>query len=261
VHPQDARTALQRLAYKKFHSSPLFLEWAPVGCLKDDDESEGQKAPNAAAAEDSVATTTSYTAYITNIPFNVSEDSIRLFLQDVAPRLNKEGAIARVDYLAEKGQAFVTVSDESTLQYLVAKASGRTFDGRTIGCQVSTATRTQSTAKRPKADEAAPRADVPAGCDPLKLVVKNLPFEATEADLRQLFASFSEVKAVRVPRKNHQFANHRSNNHRGFGFVEFLTEQEATNALQSLTNTHLYGRHLVLQYAAIDHSGVGASRE
>ncbi|PIZ26101.1 MAG: hypothetical protein COY47_02360, partial [Chloroflexi bacterium CG_4_10_14_0_8_um_filter_57_5] len=71
----------------------------------------------------------------------------------------------------------------------------------------------------------------PPGCNPHKIVVKNLPFEATEKDLRELFASFSDIKSVRVPQKVHRFGAHRENNHRGFGFVEFLTEQEAASAL------------------------------
>lgn len=33
--------------------------------------------------------------------------------------------------------------------------------------------------------------------------------------------------------------------HRGFAFVEYVTKQEAKNALGALSNTHLYGRHLV----------------
>jgi RNA recognition motif-containing protein len=37
--------------------------------------------------------------------------------------------------------------------------------------------------------------------------------------------------------------------HRGFGFVELVTRQEAANAYKALANTHLYGRHLVLQWA------------
>ena len=34
--------------------------------------------------------------------------------------------------------------------------------------------------------------------------------------------------------------------HRGFAFVEYVTKQEAQNALQALASTHLYGRHLVI---------------
>ncbi|KAL9175572.1 hypothetical protein ABFS82_02G119500 [Erythranthe guttata] len=35
--------------------------------------------------------------------------------------------------------------------------------------------------------------------------------------------------------------------HRGFAFIEYMTKQEARNALEALSNTHLYGRHLVLE--------------
>ncbi|CAM8967825.1 unnamed protein product [Rhodiola kirilowii] len=68
-----------------------------------------------------------------------------------------------------------------------------------------------------------------------KIIVRNVAFEATEKDLRQL------IKRLRLPRK--------FENHRGFAFIEFLTKQEAQNALQALSNTHLYGRHLVLERA------------
>jgi len=37
--------------------------------------------------------------------------------------------------------------------------------------------------------------------------------------------------------------------HRGFAFVDFLTKQEAKNAFESLSSTHLYGRHLVIEWA------------
>ncbi|XWS16066.1 hypothetical protein CRYUN_Cryun34aG0053500 [Craigia yunnanensis] len=50
-----------------------------------------------------------------------------------------------------------------------------------------------------------------------------------------------QIKSLRLPMK--------FGNHRGFGFVEFVTKQEAQNALQALSSTHLYGRHLVLERA------------
>jgi len=37
--------------------------------------------------------------------------------------------------------------------------------------------------------------------------------------------------------------------HRGFAFVDYLTAQEAQAAAASLSKTHLYGRHLVLEWA------------
>lgn len=75
-----------------------------------------------------------------------------------------------------------------------------------------------------------------------KLLVKNLAFQATRKELRELFSPYGQVESVRIPRKF-------DGTSRGYGFVEFLTKQEAKNALEALTHTHLYGRHLVLDYA------------
>lgn len=50
------------------------------------------------------------------------------------------------------------------------------------------------------------------------------------------------MKTIRIPRKF-------DGQHRGFGFVDFLTPQEAKNAFESLGATHLYGRHLVIEWA------------
>ena len=36
--------------------------------------------------------------------------------------------------------------------------------------------------------------------------------------------------------------------HRGFGFVEYDTAEEAALAKQALSSTHLYGRKLVIEY-------------
>ena len=55
-----------------------------------------------------------------------------------------------------------------------------------------------------------------------------------------LVLSIFQIKSLRLPMK--------FGSHRGFAFVEFVTKQEAQNALQALSSTHLYGRHLVNYY-------------
>ncbi|KAJ8042753.1 putative RNA-binding protein 19 [Holothuria leucospilota] len=43
--------------------------------------------------------------------------------------------------------------------------------------------------------------------------------------------------------------------HRGFGFVEFLTKQDAKRAFDALCHSsHLFGRRLVLEWAEEDES-------
>ena len=75
-----------------------------------------------------------------------------------------------------------------------------------------------------------------------KLVVRNVAFQATPKELKELFGSFGKVKTVRLPKKF-------DGSHRGFAFVEFLTAQEAGNAFVALGSTHLYGKRLVLEWA------------
>lgn len=78
-----------------------------------------------------------------------------------------------------------------------------------------------------------------------KILVKNVAFEATPSELRKVFEKFGELKFVRLPKKNET-----SNNHRGFGFVDFLTEEDALRAFRELCHsTHFYGRKLVLEWA------------
>ena len=47
---------------------------------------------------------------------------------------------------------------------------------------------------------------------------------------------------MRVPKKF-------DGTHRGFAFIDFLTHEEAKDVLTKLGDTHLYGRHLVLEWA------------
>lgn len=75
-----------------------------------------------------------------------------------------------------------------------------------------------------------------------KLLVRNVPFETNKKELRELFGTFGQVKALRLPLKFDR-------SHRGFAFVDFLTKQEAARAYKALSATHFYGRHLVLECA------------
>uniref|UniRef100_A0A8C7ZC57 Probable RNA-binding protein 19 n=1 Tax=Oryzias sinensis TaxID=183150 RepID=A0A8C7ZC57_9TELE len=78
-----------------------------------------------------------------------------------------------------------------------------------------------------------------------KILVRNVPFQATVREIRELFCTFGELKTVRLPKKAAG-----SGNHRGFGFVDFITKQDAKKAFAALCHsTHLYGRRLVLEWA------------
>ncbi|GCB63654.1 hypothetical protein scyTo_0004464, partial [Scyliorhinus torazame] len=78
-----------------------------------------------------------------------------------------------------------------------------------------------------------------------KILIRNIPFQAKVKEIRELFSTFGEIKTVRLPKK---MAG--TGTHRGFGFVDFLTKQDAKKAFNALCHsTHLYGRRLVLEWA------------
>lgn len=57
-----------------------------------------------------------------------------------------------------------------------------------------------------------------------KILVRNVPFQATENDLKELFQAFGEIKALRMPKKQ---STDSSKSNRGFAFVDFTTENDA----------------------------------
>ncbi|KAI6206819.1 putative bacteriochlorophyll 4-vinyl reductase [Aphelenchoides besseyi] len=73
-----------------------------------------------------------------------------------------------------------------------------------------------------------------------KMLVRNIPFQASVKEIRSLFVAFGELKTVRLPLKvGGQGA------HRGFGFVDFMSAEAAKSAFDALVHsTHLYGRRM-----------------
>src|SRR4026208_1687557 len=62
-----------------------------------------------------------------------------------------------------------------------------------------------------------------------KLFVGNLSFQATEEDLRELFAQAGNVETVRI------ITDQFTGRPRGFGFVEMATKEEAVEAVGVLS--------------------------
>ena len=82
-----------------------------------------------------------------------------------------------------------------------------------------------------------------------KLIVRNLAFAASQSDVRDLFGTFGPLRNVRVPKRYDGRA-------RGFAFVEFERASDASSARRALGAAHLYGRHLVIDWAENEGAGV-----
>jgi RNA recognition motif-containing protein len=70
-----------------------------------------------------------------------------------------------------------------------------------------------------------------------KIYVGNLPFTATEADLRALFSQHGNVDSVSLP------TDRETGRPRGFGFIE-MSNADAAKAIQSLNGKDMGGRPL-----------------
>lgn len=76
-----------------------------------------------------------------------------------------------------------------------------------------------------------------------KLYVGNLPYDTTEQDLQNLFASAGAVETVNVIR---DMATGRA---RGFAFVEMGSDEEAQQAISMLNEKDFGGRNMTVNEA------------
>ncbi|TXG66342.1 hypothetical protein EZV62_007617 [Acer yangbiense] len=172
--------------------------------------------------------------FVKNLNFKTSDENLRKHFSEHV----KEGSIISVrvkKYLkngknVSMGFGFIEFDSMETAGNVCRDLQGIILDGHALIVQLCHAKKDEQVVKKVGKDKSS-----------TKLLVKNVAFEATEKDLRQLFSPFGQIKSLRLPMK--------FGNHRGFAFVEFVTKQEAQNALEALSNTHLYGRHLVLERA------------
>ena len=76
-----------------------------------------------------------------------------------------------------------------------------------------------------------------------KLYVGNLPYSATEATLRELFAPLGEVTSVSI------ITDRDSGRSKGFGFVEMATEAAAQQAITQLSGKSMDDRAITVAEA------------
>ncbi|MCZ7533268.1 MAG: RNA-binding protein [Acidimicrobiia bacterium] len=72
----------------------------------------------------------------------------------------------------------------------------------------------------------------------MNIFVGNLPFSATEGDLKDLFAEYGTVDSAAI------INDRDTGQSRGFGFVELGAEARAQDAIRDLDGTELKGRNI-----------------
>lgn len=243
-----ARSAFSGLAYRKFNDSVLFLEKAPKDLFTSDGLQEpardaaDTKAPNDAShestADEPIQTTT---LFVRNLNFKTTSQR---FLEAFKPieglvsaRVKTKTDAKRSDQVLSMGFGFLEFQTSEQAKAALSAMDGYELDGHRLLIRASHKGHDAAQERR-REDQ-----DMRKKNKKSKIIIKNLPFEASKKDVRELFRSYGQLRAVRLPKK---FDNTR----KGYAFAEFTTPREAHSAIGALRDTHLLGRRLVLDFAA-----------
>jgi len=77
----------------------------------------------------------------------------------------------------------------------------------------------------------------------MNIYVANIPFKASEDELKELFEQHGEVTSVKI------ILDRETNRSRGFGFVEMADDASAKNAINELNGFSFLGKDLVVNEA------------
>ena len=266
----QAKAGYAALAYTKYHHVPLYLEWAPVDTFATATPPAAAASAAAAVVPKSAAALAAdsapadgdaegNTVFVKNLSFATTEQSLLDLFKaaaavrsvHIATKKNSSRAVAGgAPKTLSMGYGFVELRAGEDVRALIGRMQGVQLDGHALELKPSTCSLSNTAAAATSnAAAGASSAGVADGTS-RRLIVKNLPFEATTAEVRALFASFASVTRVRLPKKM-------DGSHRGYGFVDFSSGEEAREAIARLAHTHLYGRSLVLQFSDEREEGEG----
>ena len=270
-NPVSAKAAFTKLAYRNFHHKPLYLEWAPMNTFnkiapsettEKSISSEKPDKPSSPIESDAISIDLSnkntLTLFVKNLNFDTTEEEMKQHFSKCGPLVScviSKKKLPRENKFLSMGYGFVEYADKShglealkTLQH--SELSEHKLELKMS--EKSSVSSSQNIRKKQSVDEQ------PGSS---KILVRNIPFQATKSEIAALFKSFGELRTVRLPLKLNVGSTHSNNNHRGFAFIDYVSMENAKSAFDALCHsTHLYGRRLVLEWADKDDSNVETLR-
>ncbi|KAF8758741.1 RNA recognition motif [Rhizoctonia solani] len=249
VHAVDASKAFKAIAYRRIKDSIIYLERGPAGMFTQasSNKPSDTKYPSVASAVQPVSvaevaaddseTPPGATLFVKNLAFATTEEILNSAFRSLPgfafARIQTKPDSKRPGARLSMGFGFVGFRSVESAQRALSGMQGAIVDGHALQVKF---------AKRGEVDNQGGAVTSVGATKTTKMIVKNLPFEATKKDVRELFSAYGQLKSVRVPRKFNSQT-------RGFAFLDFISRREAENAFTALQHTHLLGRHLVLQWA------------
>ena len=166
-----------------------------------------------------------HTVFIEGLPFTSSEEEIRNFFTEhgcndiLELRLPKWQDSGRL-----RGFGHVVFGSQDQRKHALSnKVNGKEIGGRYITIKEANAPRAGTTAGASQGGQAR---EQPKGCK--TVFVRNLPYDATEEHILEAFRTYGKIVdgGVRVVR------NHTNGQSKGFGYVEYKTEEGALASVQ-----------------------------
>ncbi|RHZ57850.1 Multiple RNA-binding domain-containing protein 1 [Aspergillus turcosus] len=251
ARPDEAQKAFKGLAYRKVGDSILFLEKAPANLFdatsvpqtsvpETKAVSQGFSTADTFAADDADEPVVTSTLFVKNLNFSTTNEKFAELFKPldgfVSARIKTKPDPKRPGQTLSMGFGFVDFRTKAQAQAALAAMNGYKLDQHELVVRASN--KAADAAEERRREDTAKK----IAARRTKIIIKNLPFQATKKDVRSLFGAYGQLRSVRVPQKFDRSA-------RGFGFADFVSAREAENAMDALKNTHLLGRRLVLEFA------------
>ncbi|XP_070204200.1 probable RNA-binding protein 19 isoform X2 [Littorina saxatilis] len=251
--PSEAKRGFTKLAYRRFKYLPLYLEWAPMAVFnkdsadtKEEDDKDEQMpeteekeepTPNEETSkkqEDSGVESESgeesvpgSTVFVKNLNFDTQEDALKELF-------SRAGDVRRVTVAKKKdmkhpgkflsmGYGFVEYKKATSAMQSLKTLQKAELDGHTLELKISNRETLQPKSGRKKQSSSQQGST--------KILIRNIPFQCNKKEVEELFKVFGELKYVRVPKKSS------GPGIQGFGFVDFLTKQDAKRAFDALCHS------------------------
>ena len=225
---EHAANAFKQLNEFSLQGSPIYLEWAPKGLVK---EEQIAQVTEKSDEVDLSITENKKMIYIKNLNFETTEQDIKSEMLSNNISIPLYVKIIRKG-TQSKGYGFVEFSEEKDALSMMKKMQGLLLNGHVLKLSlVKNKVETRESTTTEEGQEATDR-----------LIVKNLPFQATQNELKDLLKNLVDFKGLRMPKKN-------DGTSRGFGFIQFSSKEEAKTAISKLVNIHFYGRKLIFEYS------------
>ncbi|KAJ7043247.1 hypothetical protein C8F04DRAFT_1029332 [Mycena alexandri] len=246
----EASAAFRAVAYRRLGNSVIYLEKGPLGMFGNGPVTQPGDAGASDAhvikiaeqavgeeEEEEPALGAGTTLFVKNLSFATTTERLNEVFGNLPSfsfaRVQMKPDPKRPDGKLSMGYGFVGFKDALGAKQAVKSMQSFVLDGHAL--HVKFAGRGADEPEKGKGAASAKSRTT-------KMIVKNVPFEATKKDIRELFSSHGHLKSVRLPKKF-------DSRTRGFAFLDFVSRHEAENAYAALRHTHLLGRHLVLEWA------------